>query len=460
MNPFEKAIVGEIPVGEASEFFIKLKYGSAGPRLDPQVVLEDFSKLPAGEREEIIKEAGLSAEETVKVKKAYSEKMLPGTEHYHSDRMRSVLEGLSARVYTPESVDYTTVNGEKLASKKSASQLFKIALELTPDMQKYVQEEQKGMMAQHEAETGYMRSRASEMQQQATSASDAQASTQQQMAALEGQIAQSQQQIQMAQETAINAQSMATQATQGQLTATDEAMRNAQLAAQMRIAYQQLRSGVMDLVSQDPAAGLAEQLKGQAPGMPGIGAEGMSMGAPAQPGAEQQQQQAMMGMMGMDPAAQGGAPAQPGAQQPASPAAPGGAAAAGGQSPAPAKPKPAASESSSPPKKEEPKKEEPKKEAAAGRDAAIGAGVGAALGGIGTALEARKGTGDQKKKVQQLENQGGGFIHALNLAQQKARLALSEAAEQHPVPATIAGSLVGAGVGAGAAPAVRTLMGK
>jgi hypothetical protein len=37
-----------------------------------------------------------------KEKKAFAEKMLPGTERYYSDRMRSVLMGLAARVYTPE----------------------------------------------------------------------------------------------------------------------------------------------------------------------------------------------------------------------------------------------------------------------------------------------------------------------------------------------------------------------
>ena len=37
-----------------------------------------------------------------KEKKAYAERMMPGTERYYSDRMRGILMGLAPRVYTPE----------------------------------------------------------------------------------------------------------------------------------------------------------------------------------------------------------------------------------------------------------------------------------------------------------------------------------------------------------------------
>jgi len=47
---------------------------------------------------------------------AYAEKVLPGTEGYHSERMLQMLNGLPAKTYTPEGVDYTTQLGTKLAS--------------------------------------------------------------------------------------------------------------------------------------------------------------------------------------------------------------------------------------------------------------------------------------------------------------------------------------------------------
>src|ERR1035437_6721165 len=129
MSDFEKMIVGSIPLAEASSFFLKLKYGSAGPRVDAEQVLRDFVNLAPDEQQEIMKEAGIktldpqtqkaladlqdsdktASAKVAKAKKlAYAEHMLPGTEHYYSDRMRSVLESMPAKVWTPEGVDYTT----------------------------------------------------------------------------------------------------------------------------------------------------------------------------------------------------------------------------------------------------------------------------------------------------------------------------------------------------------------
>lgn len=428
MNPFEKAIVGEIPLGEACEFFLKLKYGSAGPRPSPEVVLGDFSKMSAAERAEILEEAGLTSEEHEQVKsaaakKAYAEKLLPGTEGYYSDRMLSVLQSLPPKVFTPEGVDYTTVHGEKLAAA------FKLALEQTPSIQEYLSREQEGMAAQEQNESGFLRDRMMQQQQQLQTAQQGQQATQQQMQALEQQISQSQAQIQMAQDSAMQAQTMATQAQQGQLSATDEALRNAQLAAQMRMAYQQLRSQMMDVASQDPAAGLADQLKG----MTGMQDPMASMGAPPTAGPPSPE----MGPAGQAP----GAPAAPGAAPPEGET---------GANNANADGKEPLMQSAAPTGKNDIKQANAR---------LMGAAIGAGIGGLGTAVESQLGTEDLRKRVHTLEGrEGGGFVNALNIAQAKARLALSEAAEQHPVSATLAGSLIGAGIGAGAGPAVHSLM--
>lgn len=374
MNSFERSIVGDIPLGEACSFFLKLKYGSAGPRPAPTAVLGDFAKLSAAEQAIILEEAGVAQEELPKIKVAF----------------------------------------------------FKLALEQTPNIQEYLAREQEGMQMQEQNEVGFMRQRMMEMQQQMAGTQQGQAATQQQMQTLEQQIAQSQAQIQMAQQSAMDAQQLATQAQQGQLSATDEAMRSTQLAAQMRMAYQQLRSQMMDVASQDPAAGLADQLKGM-----GVQDPMASMGAPPTAGAPSPE---------MGPAGQAA-----GAQPTPDAAPPEGETGANNQN----------ASGKAPPMQGA---------APAGAKQAsarlMGAAVGAGLGGLGTALEARAGTKDLKKNVQELEGQQGGFVHALNLAQSKARLAMSEAAEQHPVAATLAGSLVGAGVGAGAGPAAKSLLGK
>lgn len=380
MNSFERSIVGDIPLGEACSFFLKLKYGSAGPRPSPDAILNDFSKMPRAEQELILKEAGVSREELVGVR----------------------------------------VFGQ---SKIAAGE---------PNIQEYLAQEQQGLQAQEQNEASFMRQRMMEMQQQMASAQQGQAATQQQMQSLEQQIAQSQAQIQLAQQSAMDAQQLATQAQQSQLSATDEAMRSAQLAAQMRMAYQQLRSQMMEVASQDPAAGLADQLKGM--GMPDPAA---SMGAPPTAGPPSPE---------MGPAGQAaGAQATPDAAPPE------GETGANNQN---ASGKPPAIQGAAP------AGEKGAKQASANKARLLGAAVGAGLGGLGTALEAKGGTKDLKQNVQRLESQSGGFVHALNVAQAKARLAMSEVAEQHPVPASLAGGLIGASVGAGTGPAVKTLLGK
>jgi len=419
MNLFERALIPEIPIADACEYFLKLKYGSAGPIPSEETVLREFSSLSKEAQAEILKEAGVEQETT----KTASANILPGTEHHHSPRMRAVLENLPVKTYSYE---------EKLASA------FKVALDQNPEIQQYLAQEREGMAAQEQNESSYLRQKMQAMQQQMAMSQQGQDATSAQMAQLEQQIQSSQQQIQMAQQSAMQAQSMATQAQQGQLSATDEAMRNAQLAAQMRMAYQQLRSQMMDVASQDPAADLAAQLKGQMPGAQGLGPEAVSMGQPPTDGAPSPE---------TGPAGQAtGAASAPGAAPPEGEES--------AQNPANADGKKLMMQNAAPASQAD------IKQASAGTDALLGAGVGGALGGLGVAAESRLGSGPARKKVEQLEQQEGGFGHAVNLAQAKMRLALSEVAEKHPVAATLGGSLMGASIGMGAAPAARHLFGK
>lgn len=460
MNGFEKMIVGSIPVGEASSYFMKLKYGSAGHKDNEIELLREFASLPASEQQEILKEAGVTeidaktkqalqslvTEEDVKTaavktkKLAYAEHILPGTEHYYSDRMRSVLEGLPANVFTPEGVEYTTINGEKLASA------FKIALEQTPGIKDYLAQEQEGMQAQEQGEVQYLRQKMQGMQAQQQASQAGQQSTTEQMQALEQQISQSQSAIAMANQSAMEAQSMANTAQQAQLSSTDESLRNAQLAAQMRIAMQQYRSQLMDLVSQDPAADVAAQLKGE--GALGPGQDMMGQGAPP-----------------TDPnAAAGGAPTgQPptsgpptGEQGPANQA-------AGAQNTPDAAPAEgetggnnANADSGSKPSKDgaKPNLSIGIKQANAALMGALG---GAALGAGSTRVDAGN-TGKLKDSISKSEaTDGGGFFSALNLAQKKVRLAYSEVSEKHPKAAALTGGLVGAGLGAVAGPQIANI---
>jgi hypothetical protein len=92
---------------------------------------------------------------------------------------------------------------------------------------------------------------------------------------------------------------------------------------------------------------------------------------------------------------------------------------------------------------------------------ALGAGLGALVGGGLTALEAHKGSGTRaglQKKISVLEQEQSSFPQAMSLVANKALLGASEAASKFPVGASIMGSLAGAGIGAATEPAVRSLV--
>ncbi len=65
------------------------------------------------------------------------------------------------------------------------------------------------------------------------------------------------------------------------------------------------------------------------------------------------------------------------------------------------------------------------------------------MGAMNTAKGLRAGTDPLKQKLQQLEQQKGGFAHAMRIAKAKADLAYAEVAKKHPVSAMGLGALKG-----------------
>lgn len=81
--------------------------------------------------------------------------------------------------------------------------------------------------------------------------------------------------------------------------------------------------------------------------------------------------------------------------------------------------------------------------------------AGAALGGASEVAYAKKSDAPLREKVQQLEGTPNrGFGQSMDLAQAKARLALSNAVSEHPKAALMSGMLVGGIEGAVSGPAI------
>ena len=305
----------------------------------------------------------------------------------------------------------------------------------------YLQAEQLAQQAQQAQEGTFYRMRAQQAEQMAQAVQQQMAQTQQELQALQMQAEQTGQQVQ--------------QGMQEALAARDDALKQTQIAANLRLGMQKLRQQMLEVASQDPAEVAASELQGQAQ-------------------AEQEAQ--MAAAQGGDPAAAGGAPAAPpakagkeveeaGRAQDEAVMQTQQAEMAAGQpqpqgSPAPgAAPSPSGGASLD--------MMDPSgvmKQGAArmrrrlqGKTAAvsprllglgIGAGLGAAAGGYGAYME-RQQVGDLRQRVQAMEAQEqGGFRQAMQLAALKGRAAMAEAGEQNPGAHTAYGALTGAASGA------------
>lgn len=325
-------------------------------------------------------------------------------------------------------------------------------------LQKYLQEEMAGQEAEMGAEQAFYKQKFEQASQELQAAQEQSQAAQQQVQMLQEQVnngatmqQQALQQAQMIQDQAMqqatSANTAAAAAMQKTLAAQQEQLTQQQLSVQMRDAVQAIKTQVMNMVQTElPPATTMEA--------------GMSGAADQAHADAQAQQEAEAAMMGQDPNQAGQPQATGDAGTPPTSAAPGGQGPeASPQNAEPAKPptdgampKSESGQSESGPEKE------PEKSAS---DRFIGALLGGAAGGAGTAIESQMSNDPLRQKVKKLEamerSGEGGFGNAMNLAQSKMRLAMGEVAERHPVGATIAGTALGALAGAKAAPHVREI---
>ena len=291
-----------------------------------------------------------------------------------------------------------------------------------------------GQAAQEQNEAEFYKQRFMEAQQQLEAATQAS----EQAAAQAQQLQQQAEQNQMALSSAQSqAQQTSALAMQQVMQAGDEKLKEQMQAAQMRMAFQDLRGQLLNLASQEPPSQVLNDpmAMGGPAGAAAAGTQAMGGQAPA----ETQPQDAASAPAGQAPEAQA-APGQPG---------PGGGQTANEGS-EPAAPAGKGQGSTSVTVKQ-----------GSFRDHALGAGLGALVGGGLTAAEAGGGDGLRaglRKKISVLEQEQGSFPQAMRLVASKALLGASEAASEHPVGATIVGSLAGAGIGAATEPAVRSLV--
>lgn len=443
MDPFEKALRGDIPLEAAADFFLKLKYGSAG--VDGQRLAKMGSKM-----------------------KESTGGFLPPTAQGQN------MPAATAAPPTP--LPAPAQGSHKMAAfRKAASEMFGDGMvapgTVAPkvDMNQWTAMEEQGEAAEQANQAEFLRSKLEQAHAELQAAQDAASMSQQQQQDLMAQQSQHEQQLQAAQQQSQlatqaamqnvqNAQNLAMKATSQALQAKDDAINTHSLAAQMRMSYQDLRGQIMDAVAQDNAAPVGEAIKAQ-------GALGSGPAAP--PGGDPS-----MGPEG-DPNAAGADP-----NAPASPnASPGGAPGATEEAGAP--PAGGADPASPPPgggatQEEEPAAEPPPGAAPApepGKTAGVGSAVlghlgqrmkahapyaaaGAALGGGLSAIESQMDHSGARDRVNQIEQEPGSFGQALRLAAAKAQLTIGEAMEKHPGAGTAFGALAGAGAGMAMGPGI------
>lgn len=334
--------------------------------------------------------------------------------------------------------------------------------QMDPELMQYMQQEQAGMAAENQQEDAFYKQKFEAANQQLQAATQQMEQLQQQADATGEQqsatIAQAQQIQQAAMQNAQAAHAAATQSMQQSLQAQKDSIQQAQLAVGMRDSVHAMRQGLLQMVQQElppatPAEAGAIQADMQAAAM------GMQPGAPGgAPGQDNTQQPGTEGAP-QDPNQAGQPAAAPDAGTPPAAATPG--AAGPGTSPSAGAGAQPTMQGAQPQAQQGPPQEQPKQ--ASAQDNLIGAIMGGTAGaGLGLA-ESHMSNDPLREKVKKLEDKrdsGGGFGNALNLAQAKARLAIGEIAERHPVAAPLASTAIGAMSGAALGPAGHELGGK
>lgn len=291
---------------------------------------------------------------------------------------------------------------EAALKMKFAYAMHKIGFGMPVDQ--YLANEQEGMQAQQQNEAEFFRQQLQQVSQTSAATSQQLSDAQMQLQQLQEQQAQVGTTIQAANDEALGA--------------SDEAMRQTQLAANMRLGYQKLRSQIIELASQDPEA--LGGLPGDVPQGAGASATpGMGVGTPESTG------------QAVDPgmaAAGDGGPGMPGAAKP---------------SDGSAAQNPTATATTGMPK-------------LGGFGSALMQHLAPASGAVaGGIIGAKSALGKAKElpaRGQALEqaNQAndGSFAQALEVAKARAGVAESEGAAVHPIRTALVGGLKGAGMGA------------
>jgi len=283
----------------------------------------------------------------------------------------------------------------------------------------YLGAERMARKAQEASESKFLRERLVQSRQANQGLQEQSTQAQQQMTDMQNQLAGIGVQVQTAQQEA--------------LAANDRAVQHSQAAANLRIAVQQMREQMFQLASQEPES-------------PQTAATG---------NAEQQQQAEQQQSQQAEQKAQNGTPE--GSPEPGGGAPPGSAPEGAGtgyegkEAPAKSTTEVTTKETTEPSSKLSSVSSEVlhRLPYAAG---------GAALGGAAGYTAQMRG-GALRKKVEEMEQRAPStFSEALDLAKAKKELAEAEAAEKHPVAATLAGAGAGAGAGAVLGPQLAKLI--
>jgi hypothetical protein len=511
MDPIERGLQQEIPIKEAAAFFLELKYGK---NPEEKLASRDISVVREKVREHVDrnKEFGKAVVEPA-VRMAHH---AMGKQANMGMGGAAGAGGMGALPPPPASMSPVTppplpatAKGMNTAPMGKMAEKMKRALSemlgdgggpgsVAPevDMNEYMANEQDGRAAEEENQASFLRERLqatmaelSTAQGMASTAQQTAEQLQMAQAQHEQQLQAAQQQSQLATDAAMQnvqqAHELALKATTQALQAKDDAINTHQLAAQMRMSYQDMRGSIMDAVAQDAAAPIGEAIKQkgmesqsvppqgeeEAAGQNGSGPDPGAEGAPKEGGQgdtpdpdnvnKDAKPQEQAGGEGGPPAAAAPnsiAPASGGPEH-ANQANADGGGEIGGANPMPnsmrgTKDQPGVVSTDAASKQASVKLAGPWGsvfQSAMGhlKENAPYAAAGGALGAALPFVESHMGHDKLRGKVKELEESGeGGFGHALNLAQNKIRLSLGELSEKHPGAMSVAGGVMGAAAGA------------
>lgn len=320
MNPFEKALLNDIPEDYAADFFLRVT------GRDKLAEVEAAGALRA-RAETLVKRANMMAMPG------------PGMAGGVGPKPPAAVPTPAAPPLAPTGMGQNNVKmGSLKAAMRKAAAEMKISFdgsgglpppgapEGEPTIEQYMAEEMAGQQAEEQQGAEYFKQRfqqaSQQLQETQAQASETQAQAeqlQQQVAEADQQVQSAMQQAQMASQSAMqnvqSAHEMAMQATSQAMESQAEVLKQKQLAAAMRMGVQQLKDNVMGAMANDPTEQLAQQLQAPPPGSAGVVGQNPQQPQPAIDPATGQPMPQDPAMAGQDPnaaapAPQGGAPEQ------------------------------------------------------------------------------------------------------------------------------------------------------